>query len=569
MPAAGNLGGAGFRAGALPIVLLATDTGFAYQPMGETSVTGVGGLTLPVSSLTQTSRPTTPFNSGAGLQQTITGLNALGALVIGLGTNPQATVDPRQGLESISKLTGATNQSVATIANGTADPIAPGDPFYFQIASGFGASVANGIVSAIQNAVTNVAMDITVQASDPRVHIINHSGVAHGVGAGATATFDVEFQGDGIPHRFDLQFVRQGTNVVLGSIPVVIGTPIPGDGYEFEDLNEGEIHSSVDFGNSAVAVATVVAREIFYNQSAFDGNSAAINAGDDSAIATDKTAYLPYGNTLATFANVSSYTRGINGIMVDIAGPHGDITANDFVFKHGNNNAPGTWATVAATPTISVRAGAGVSGSDRVTITWASGSIRNEWLEVQVLPTASTGLATTDVFFWGNKVGDTGQGTPAATFLTSGTDKTSVLGLLAGGVGVTSIRDFNRDNNVTAVDATVVLSSLGSIVRLQLNGGPFAPVASGGAVAMSLSDGSGSAVAAPTLAVAPTLASPNVLQFASAHQKAGSFANPFTNEVETDSPRAKSLLLTEEEVAESLGPDDSLLDLLIAGLPSR
>ncbi len=111
MPAAGNMGGAGFRSGALPIILLATDTGFAYQPKGETSIIGAGGLSLPLSALTQTSRPTTPFNSGAGIQETITGLNALGALVIGLGTNPDANIDPRQQLESISKLTGAINRT--------------------------------------------------------------------------------------------------------------------------------------------------------------------------------------------------------------------------------------------------------------------------------------------------------------------------------------------------------------------------------------------------------------------------------------------------------------------------
>jgi VCBS repeat-containing protein len=55
--------------------------------------------------------------------------------------------------------------------------------------------------------------------------------------------------GEGIPHRFDLQFVREGTNVVLGSIPVVLGTPIPGDGYEFEDLEEGEYGEDVSFGS--------------------------------------------------------------------------------------------------------------------------------------------------------------------------------------------------------------------------------------------------------------------------------------------------------------------------------
>ena len=245
----GTLGGAGFRAGALPIVLLATDTGFAYQPKGETSITGVGGLTLPLSALTNTSRATTPFSSGAGIQETITGLNALGALVIGLGTNPLDTTAPRSTLEAISKLTGAINRTTTSIANGTTNDIAPGDPLYFQIASGFSSSVSNGVVNAIQNAVTTVAMDITVQASDPRVQIINHSGTRTNVGAGQTATFDIEIVGDGKPHRFDLQFVRAGTNVVLGSIPVVIGTNILGDGYEYDDLDDGEIEDDDHFGS--------------------------------------------------------------------------------------------------------------------------------------------------------------------------------------------------------------------------------------------------------------------------------------------------------------------------------
>lgn len=249
LPAAGNVGGGGFRNGALPIVLLATDIGFAYQPKGETSIVGAGGVTLPVSSLTQNSRPSTPFNSGAGLQETVTGLNALGALVIGLGTNVDATIDPRQGLESLAKLTGAVNRSTATIANGTVDPIAPGDPLYFQISSGFGSNVADGVVNAIQNAATNVAFDITVRASDPRVRIINHTGTLLGVASGQTASFDIEFVGDGRPHRFDLEFVREGTNVVVGSIPVEIGTPIVGDGYHYDELGDGEIHQSSHFGN--------------------------------------------------------------------------------------------------------------------------------------------------------------------------------------------------------------------------------------------------------------------------------------------------------------------------------
>lgn len=250
LPASGNVGGAGFRPGALPIILTATDTGFAFQPAGETVISGANGLTLPVSDLTSSGRASSPFSSGATIQQTVTALNALGALVIGLGTNGAATTAPRQGLEALAKLTGAINQSTGTIANGTLDPIAPGDPLYFQIASGFGPSVTNGIVAAIQNAVANVSVNLTLKASDPRVQLSSAPGVINNVSAGETATFNITFTGDGRPHRFDLQFVREGTNVVLGSIPVVIGTPVPGDGYEYEDLDEGEIDDTVDFGNT-------------------------------------------------------------------------------------------------------------------------------------------------------------------------------------------------------------------------------------------------------------------------------------------------------------------------------
>ena len=44
------------------------------------------------------------------------------------GLVAMALVDPRQGLEALSYLTGAVNRTTTTIANGTADPIAPGDP---------------------------------------------------------------------------------------------------------------------------------------------------------------------------------------------------------------------------------------------------------------------------------------------------------------------------------------------------------------------------------------------------------------------------------------------------------
>lgn len=248
----GTIGGAGFRSGALPIIITATDTGFAYQPKGESTITGVDGLSLPASAITYNGRGTTPFSSGAGIQETVTGLNALGALVIGLGVNDSAAQDPRVGLEALANLTGAINRTAETIANGTADEIAPGDPFYFKIGSGgdpLVLNIADGIVAAIEGAVTAVNVNVTLRASDPRVLLDFAPGVINGLGAGDTATFDVTFTGDGRPHRFDLQFVREGTDVVLGSIPVVLGTPVIGDGYEYEDCDDGVICLETNFGN--------------------------------------------------------------------------------------------------------------------------------------------------------------------------------------------------------------------------------------------------------------------------------------------------------------------------------
>lgn len=318
IPASGTIGGAGFRPSAMPIILTATDTGFAFQPYGETSITGSGGLTLPVSALTQTSRGTTPFSSGAGIQQTITALNALGALVIGLGTNPQATIDPRLGLESIARLTGAINRSLTTIPNGTIDPIAPGDPLYFQIASGFGSSVSNGVIAAIQNAVSTVSVNVTLKASDPRVHLTFNPGVVNNVGAGQTANFSVTFTGDGRPYRFDLQFVREGTDVVLGSIPVVLGTPITGEGYDYEDLDDGEINDTVSFGNIVDPAAVLLVTSQFNRETGhqlqvdFDHDVAAGLGADDlvvtnavtgAAVALQQFTYDPIAHrALATFA---------------------------------------------------------------------------------------------------------------------------------------------------------------------------------------------------------------------------------------------------------------------------
>src|SRR5690606_38540736 len=110
-----NIGGMGFREGALKLVLLATDWGFAFVDDAVDPYVGAGGVTVPASQLQGSSffyRDVGPAN-GAGIQETVDALNAIGAQVIGLGHNITDPRDPqfdnRMQLEALATLTGAIN----------------------------------------------------------------------------------------------------------------------------------------------------------------------------------------------------------------------------------------------------------------------------------------------------------------------------------------------------------------------------------------------------------------------------------------------------------------------------
>jgi hypothetical protein len=188
--------------------------------------------------------------------------------------------------------------------------------------------------------------------------------------------------------------------------------------------------------------AAVAGRWVFYNHSASDGGNSAADASDDAAVAPDKSPLLPGRGP--TFANSTSYSRGINGVMVDVARlPPGALSARDFAFN------------VAAAPSdISVRRGAGVEGSDRVTLLWPDSAIVNQWLRVTVLPTPATGLAGPDVFSFGNLIGDTGDAAAGRAVVT-------VLDLLrtrahfSASASSDNPFDFNRDGRVNGLDLAV------------------------------------------------------------------------------------------------------------------
>ena len=229
----------------------------------------------------------------------------------------------------------------------------------------------------------------------------------------------------------------------------------------------------------------------------------AINAADDLAIATDKTAYLP-GTGAATFASVSSYTKGINGIMVDLAGPHGTLSLSDFQFRVGNNNSPSTWGTATLPTSMSVRTGAGYRGADRVEFIWNTGAPFKQWLEVITLANGTTNLPQKvgypagqgDVFFFGNAPGNTGAGDSVANSLVNALDEGGIRAnnaLLSSNIPITNIYDVNRNASVNATDESAArlngTNPATTLKYLNLSSPPLAPQgddAGDGAIASAL-----------------------------------------------------------------------------------
>jgi len=212
----------------------------------------------------------------------------------------------------------------------------------------------------------------------------------------------------------------------------------------------------------------VAGRHIFYNNSWYDWNDTNGNLHDNEAIDPSKHALLPDG-TLSDSSNITSYSRGINGIMIDLAGLHPDITADDFIFRVGATNDPGSWASAPAPASIQVYAGQGVGGADRVVITWPDGVIKNTYLQVVALANEDTGLAEPDVFFFGNRVGDSFSTQPPAAFVTSAADELVARNATPkSNLDVSNPFDFDKSRTISSADMLIARNNPGVLPRIQI-----------------------------------------------------------------------------------------------------
>ncbi|MHB0960644.1 MAG: M28 family peptidase [Pirellulaceae bacterium] len=234
-----------------------------------------------------------------------------------------------------------------------------------------------------------------------------------------------------------------------GAVVTVRATDI--DGLFAEDLFSVTVQDPVN--------ATIVGRSIFYNNSYFDGNPT-VGRDDDNAIALDKQALLP--GQPATFANYVSYSKGINGIMIDFDALPGSLTTADFQFAVGNTATPESW-TAGPQPTINIRRDVGPELVDRVVLVWPDapnpGSITKQWLQVTVLANERTGLADPDVFYFGNAMGDSGLGNTTTRAYVDGVDFAGARDNshnFANRALIDDAFDYNRDSFVDGTDLAIV-----------------------------------------------------------------------------------------------------------------
>lgn len=243
---------------------------------------------------------------------------------------------------------------------------------------------------------------------------------------------------------------------------------VPGSGIVNINLPEDALAESDTETWSMIAPTSVVGRYVFYNNSSFDGNNPQANALDNAAIATDKTALRP-GQGRANFSHYTNYAKGINGIIIDLANlPTGTLTEEDLAFKIGNVASPSSMSSLLTMPEITIRHGQGVNGSDRITLIWPDGLIKNTWLQVTLKATNNTGLSNPDVFYFGNIVGESGNIT--GNTLVNALDVSLMTANFSGRntVGVTNRFDLNRDGRVDALDLSIVTANYSGRTLVQL-----------------------------------------------------------------------------------------------------
>ncbi|MDZ4853021.1 MAG: GEVED domain-containing protein [Pirellulaceae bacterium] len=210
-------------------------------------------------------------------------------------------------------------------------------------------------------------------------------------------------------------------------------------------------------------LATIQQSYIFYNESNFEtvgGVAAAIDNSSKQLLQSSNVAQA------TTFANVTNYSRGINGLVFDVNNLAATtLSTSDFIFRRPTGLVsgivnPSTWANAPTPSIIDVTPGS----PSRVRIEWLNSTIQDTWLQVILKSNANTGLGAPLVFYIGNAAGELNGLAPYRV----GTPELSTVqtGVSSELVPITDARDIDKSRRVGTTDLSFVQARVSSTIRL-------------------------------------------------------------------------------------------------------
>jgi hypothetical protein len=232
--------------------------------------------------------------------------------------------------------------------------------------------------------------------------------------------------------------------------------------------DDGANQSSVTF--EITTDVNVADRKVYYKGSGFAAGGTNIAAALDPSKVLALSGAEP--QTLS-YANLINTTRGINGMVLDVAGlVTTNLTNDDLVLRMSPQglfneaaNPPSSWEP-APQSTIFVTAGTATTPA-RIRLEWPDNAIANRWLQVQLIGNANTGLPNTEVFYLGHLQGELNGQLVAGSYFVSNTDLAMVNPLGGGLTSITDIRDVDKNRFVSNADGIAIRNAIVAGLKLR------------------------------------------------------------------------------------------------------
>jgi subtilisin-like proprotein convertase family protein len=231
-----------------------------------------------------------------------------------------------------------------------------------------------------------------------------------------------------------------------------------------EDGGATQVQFTID------AIVAVVNSRVYYKGSVF------ANTSVDAALDTSKVLAKSNASTQTlTFANLINTTRGINGLVFDIAGSTGiGVTAADFAFRmspvnsfNESTNPPSSWTPAPAPTLVHVTPGTANSPT-RIRLEWANNAIANRWLQIKILANSNTGLASPEVYYLGHLYGEANGAVAGGVFHVSNADVTAMRPTVGSLATPNSGFDLDKNGIVSVADIIGVRLQAQSLASLRV-----------------------------------------------------------------------------------------------------